>query len=137
MKGDWFCTGDLARRDEQGYYYFAGRKKDVVRRRGINISAWEVERVVGEHEAIAECALVGVPSDLGDEELKLFVRVADGASLDAAALIAWCKPRLPHFQVPRYVAFIDEFPKTPTQRIRKNELPRTLQGVWDAEQAGR
>jgi carnitine-CoA ligase len=137
MKGDWFCTGDLARRDEQGYYYFAGRMKDVVRRRGINISAWEVERVVGENEAIAECALVGVPSELGDEELKLFVRVADGATLDPAALIEWCKPRLPHFQVPRYVAFIDEFPKTPTQRIRKKDLPRTVEGVWDAEQAGR
>ncbi|MBC5767104.1 AMP-binding protein [Ramlibacter sp. GTP1] len=135
MKGDWYCTGDLARRDEQGFYYFAGRAKDVVRRRGINISAWEVERVVGEHEAIAECALVGVPSELGDEELKLFVRVADGVSLDPAALVEWCKPRLPHFQVPRYVAFIDEFPKTPTQRIRKKDLPRNVDGVWDAEHA--
>ena len=133
-RGEWFCSGDLARRDDAGYYYFAGRKKDTVRRRGINISAWEVERVIGEHPAIAECAVVGVPSELGDEELKLFVRLADGAALAPQTLVDWCKPRMPAFQVPRFVAFIDEFPKTPTQRIHKNELPRTVSGVWDAEQ---
>jgi carnitine-CoA ligase len=133
MRGDWFCTGDLARQDEQGFLYFAGRKKDTVRRRGINISAWEVERVVGEHPAVAECALVGVPSELGDEELKLFVRVADGGQLEAAQLVDWCRPRMPAFQVPRFVEFISEFPKTPTQRIRKNELSRSVAGAWDAE----
>lgn len=133
-RGEWFCSGDLARRDKAGYYYFAGRKKDTVRRRGINISAWEVERVIGEHAAIAECAVVGVPSELGDEELKLFVRLADGAQLAPQTLVEWCKPRMPAFQVPRFVAFVDEFPKTPTQRIRKNELPRNLSGAWDAEQ---
>jgi len=133
QRGEWFCSGDLARRDAAGFLYFAGRKKDTVRRRGINISAWEVERVIGEHPAVAECALVGVPSELGDEELMLFVRVADAARLDPAELAAWCKPRMPGFQVPRFIAFIDEFPKTPTQRIRKNELPRTTKGVWDAE----
>lgn len=133
-RGEWFCSGDLARRDSDGYYYFAGRKKDTVRRRGINISAWEVERVIGEHSAIAECAVVGVPSELGDEELKLFVRLAEGAKLAPQALVEWCKPRMPSFQVPRFIAFIDEFPKTPTQRIRKNELPRNLSGAWDAEQ---
>ncbi|MFT3816782.1 MAG: AMP-binding protein [Rubrivivax sp.] len=135
-RGEWFCSGDLARRDADGFYYFAGRKKDTVRRRGINISAWEVERVIGEHPAVAECALVGVPSELGDEELKLFVRRAEGAALPAAELVAWCKPRLPAFQVPRFVAFVDEFPKTPTQRIRKNELPRTTADAWDAEREG-
>ena len=133
LRGEWFCSGDLARRDAEGFYYFAGRKKDTVRRRGINISAWEVERVIGEHPAIAECALVGVPSELGDEELKLFVRLADGAALTAAELVAWCKPRMPAFQVPRFVAFIDEFPKTPTQRIRKKDLPRSTADAWDAE----
>jgi carnitine-CoA ligase len=132
MRGDWFCTGDLARRDAQGFYYFAGRKKDMVRRRGINISAWEVERVIGEHEAVAECALVGVPGELGDEELKIVVRRAEGRSLDAHALVEWCKPRMPAFQVPRYVEFIEEFPKTPTQRIKKNELSRSTTGAWDA-----
>lgn len=134
MRGDWFCSGDLARRDAQGFYYFAGRKKDTVRRRGINISAWEVERVIGEHPDIAECAIVGVPSDLGDEELKLFARRVDGSTLLPQDLLAWCAPRMPAFQLPRYVAWVDEFPKTPTQRIRKNALPRTVAEAWDAEQ---
>lgn len=134
MRGDWFCSGDLARQDVQGYYYFAGRKKDTVRRRGINISAWEVERVIGEHPAVAECALVGVPSELGDEELKLFVRLAEGQLLAPSELLGWCEARMPAFQVPRFIEFISEFPKTPTQRIRKNELSRSVQGVWDAEQ---
>ena len=135
MRCEWFCTGDLARRDAEGFHYFAGRKKDMVRRRGINISAWEVERVIGEHEAVAECALVGVPSELGDDELKIFVRRVEGSALDPRALVEWCKPRMPSFQVPRYVEFIDEFPKTPTQRIRKNELSRSATGAWDAEAA--
>ncbi|MFT3778461.1 MAG: hypothetical protein QM772_09385 [Ottowia sp.] len=90
--------------------------------------------MIGEHPAVAECAVVGVPSELGDEELKLFVRLAEGAELAPQALVDWCKPRMPAFQVPRFVAFIGEFPKTPTQRIRKNELPRDLIGAWDAEQ---
>ncbi|MCE3271255.1 MAG: AMP-dependent synthetase [Ramlibacter sp.] len=132
-RGDWFTSGDLAYRDAEGFMYFAGRKKDSVRRRGINISAWEVERVAGEHPAIAECAIVGVPSELGDEELLLYVRQADGASLDCAEFVAWCAPRMPAFQVPRFIALVDEFPKTPTQRIRKKDLPRTTAGAWDAE----
>jgi crotonobetaine/carnitine-CoA ligase len=131
----WFCTGDLARADDAGYLYFGGRKKDSLRRRGINISAWEVERVIAGHPAVEECALVGVPSELGDDELKIFLRLQAGAALDAAELVAWCQERLPHFQVPRYVAFIDEFPKTPTQRIRKMELSRKTEGVWDAQNA--
>ena len=77
--------------------------------------------------------VVGVPSDLGDEEIKLFVRLTDNAALSAADLHAWCAPRMPHFQVPRFIEFIDEFPKTPTQRIRKNDLSKTVNGAWDAE----
>jgi crotonobetaine/carnitine-CoA ligase len=138
MRGEWFCTGDLARRDADGFLTFAGRKKDTVRRRGINISAWEVERVIAEHPLVEECALVGVPSDLGEDELKIFIRVrqeGDG-TLDPLALIQWSESRMPYFQVPRYVAFIDEFPKTPTQRIQKKLLSRDVAGVWDLEQSG-
>jgi len=136
MREEWCCTGDLARRDVQGYLYFAGRKKDVVRRRGVNISAWEVERVVVDHQAVEECALVGVPSELGDEDLKLFVRLPPDRRLDPLELIKWCEPRLPYFQIPRYVAFIDEFPKTPTQRIKKAELSRSVADCWDLEASG-
>ncbi|MFT4065893.1 AMP-binding protein [Paraburkholderia sp.] len=135
-RGEWFRTGDLARRDADGYLYFAGRSKDMVRRRGINIAAWEVERVVADHPAIEESALVGVPSALGEEELKLFVRLRAGHTLAPLDLIRWCESRMPHFQIPRYVSFIDEFPRTPTQRIRKNELTRQLDGVWDLESSG-
>ncbi|WP_279388658.1 hypothetical protein [Paraburkholderia sp. BL9I2N2] len=105
----------------------------MLRRRGINISAWEVERVVAEHPAIEEAALVGVPSELGEDELKLFVRMREGHSLPPADLIQWSETRLPYFQIPRYVEFIAEFPKTPTQRIRKNDLSRTVEGVWDRQ----
>lgn len=135
MRGQWCCTGDLARADEAGRLYFAGRKKDVIRRRGVNIAAWEVERVIATHEDVQECALVGVPSELGEEDLKLFVRIATGRTLDPLALVKWCEPRLPYFQVPRYIAFVDEFPKTPTQRIRKGELSRTVD-CWDLEKSG-
>ncbi|MEN4922647.1 AMP-binding protein [Achromobacter spanius] len=135
-RGEWFCTGDLARQDEQGFLYYAGRKKDMLRRRGINISAWEVERVIAEHPDIEETALVGVPSDLGEDELKLFVRLREGRALAPLDLIRWSEPRLPYYQIPRFVAFIDEFPKTPTQRIQKKELSRQTAGVWDLLASG-
>ena len=136
MRGDWFCTGDLGRKDAQGYYYFAGRKKDSVRRRGVNISAWEVERVVNEHPDIEECALVGVPSELGEDDLLLYVRAVSGRELDPLALIRWCEPRMPYFQIPRYVRCVDDFPKTPTQRIRKLDLSRSVADCWDVEKSG-
>ena len=136
MRGEWFRTGDLARRDAEGDLFFAGRAKDSIRRRGINISAWEVERVLLDHPAIAEVALIGVPSELGEEEIKIFVRRAEGMSLEPAELLRWCAPRLPRFQLPRYVAFVDDFPRTPTQRVRKLELPRDTAGCWDLEAAG-
>lgn len=135
MRGDWCCTGDLARADDAGFLYFSGRKKDVIRRRGVNIAAWEVERVIALHEDIQECALVAVPSELGEDDLKLFIRPKPDARIDPLAFIQWCEPRLPYFQVPRYIAFIDEFPKTPTQRIRKAELPRDVD-CWDLEKTG-
>ena len=108
----------------------------MLRRRGINIAAWDVESVIAQHDAVAEVALVGVPSELGEDELKLFVRVREGASLTPADLIGWCSGKLAYFQVPRYVEFIDAFPKTPTQRIQRKELSRSVAGIWDAEAAG-
>jgi len=135
-RGDLFMTGDLAHADADGNLFYAGRKKDMLRRRGINISAWDVERVFAQHEAVAEVALVGVPSDLGEDELKLFVRLRDGARIAPLELIRWSSLRLPYFQVPRYIEFIDAFPKTPTQRIQKKELSRQVAGVWDVAATG-
>lgn len=136
MRDGWFRTGDLARQDADGDLFFAGRVKDSVRRRGINISAWEVERVLLEHPEVEEVGLIGVPSELGDDEIKVFVRRATGATLDAEGLLRWCVPRLPRFQLPRYVAFVDDFPRTPTQRILKRELSRDTTGCWDREASG-
>lgn len=135
-RGELFLSGDLAHRDANGNLFYAGRKKDMLRRRGINIAAWDVESVFAQHEAVAEVALVGVPSELGEDELKLFVRLREGASITPLDLVRWCSGRLPYFQVPRYVEFIDAFPKTPTQRIQKQELSRSVAGVWDADAAG-
>ena len=131
MAGEWFRTGDLVKSDADGWLYYAGRRTDSVRRRGINISAWEVERVVNDHPVIEECALVGVPGELGDDELKLIVRLVPGKKLDPAEFLHWCAPRLPHFQIPRYLETIAEFPKTPTQRIRKNQLARSAENAID------
>ena len=135
-RGELFLSGDLAHRDANGNLFYAGRKKDMLRRRGINIAAWDVESVFAQHDAVAEVALVGVPSELGEDELKLFVRLRAGASITPPDLLRWCSGKLPHFQIPRYVEFIDAFPKTPTQRIQKKELSRSVTGVWDADAAG-
>lgn len=132
----WIHTGDVAYRDAEGHFFFTGRKKDSVRRRGENISAWEVERVIGQYESVEECALVGVPNDLGDEDLKLFVRLAAGRPWDPLALVRWCEARMPYYQIPRFFVTIDEFPRTPTQRIRKTDLPRTTDDCWDLEASG-
>lgn len=136
MKDGWFSTGDLARRDEDGFLFYAGRKKDSVRRRGVNISAWEVERIVLTHDDIEECALIGVPSDMGDDDLKLFVRPVSGRHTDPLDLIRWCETRLPYFQLPRYIEGIDEFPKTPTQRIKKSDLSRSVASCFDLDRSG-
>jgi crotonobetaine/carnitine-CoA ligase len=134
-RGDLFYTGDLARRDAEGFFYYAGRKKEMLRRRGINISAWEVEKVIAAHPDVEETALVAVPSELGEDELKLFVKARESRNIDPAELLAWCDERMPHFHVPRYVVFIDDFPKTPTLRIRKNDLPKTIHDAWDRDNA--
>jgi crotonobetaine/carnitine-CoA ligase len=133
MRDGWFRSGDLARMDAEDDLFFLGRVKDSVRRRGINISAWEVERVILDHPDVEECALVGVPSEIGEDELKIFIRAAAGATIDPRALHEWCRPRMPKFQLPRYIALVQDFPRTPTQRIMKRELPKTVAESWDSE----
>jgi len=137
LRDGWLYTGDLGRRDDEGYFYFLGRKKDSLRRRGENVSAWEVENVVNSHPLIEECALVGVTNEFADQDLKLFVKLKPGVrDFDPAALAVWCGQRMAAFQVPRFVAVVDAFAKTPTQRIQKHTLSTTLDDCWDAE-AGR
>lgn len=130
----WFATGDLMRKDAEGYLYYAGRLKDSVRRRGVNISSWEVERVFQAHPSVEECALIGVPGELGDDDLKLFVKLSkDGAATTEDQLLSWAKDRMPYFQLPRYLAIIGEFEKTPTQRIIKAKLSQDVSDCFDYE----
>ncbi len=121
----WLHTGDLVTCDEAGVYTFVSRKKEVLRRRGENLSPAEVEEAIASHPAVVECAVVGVPSDLSEEEIKAFVVLrddADGAT-DFSALREWAAQRLSRFKVPRYWQRLDALPRTPTQRVAKHRLP--------------
>jgi crotonobetaine/carnitine-CoA ligase len=129
-------TGDLGYRDGDGCFYYAGRKKDSLRRRGENVSAWEVERVINAHPAVEESAVVGVASAMGEQDIRAFVKLAPGSVLDPLDLIRWCEQDLAHYQIPRYVDFVEEFPRGPTQRIRKGDLPVARPAAWDLEASG-
>ena len=134
----WFHTGDRGRSDEDGWFYYLDRMKDAIRRRGENISSWEVEQVINDHDAVAESAAVGVPSDLTEEEVLIVVRLQEGVELAPEALLDFCQERLPYFAVPRYVRFVDELPKNHAQRIQKQELrsAAVTPDTWDREQHG-
>lgn len=124
MAGGWFRTGDNARRDAQGWYTFVDRKKDSIRRRGENISSFEVESIVNAHPGVLESAAVAVPSELGEDEVKVFVVRREGVALSHDELWGHCEERMPSFWVPRYIEFIDAMPRTPNQKVMKFELRR-------------
>jgi crotonobetaine/carnitine-CoA ligase len=134
----WFHTGDLGKMDEDGYFYFVDRKKDALRRRGENISSFEVERAINTHPKILESAAVAVKSELAEDEVKICVVLQPGESLDYEELINYAKDRMPYFAVPRYVEFMDKLPKTPTERIQKYILKQAgvTNATWDREKAG-
>jgi carnitine-CoA ligase len=132
MKNGWFHTGDRGYRDEDGFFYFVDRIKDSIRRRGENISSYMVEKAITDHPKVLECAAVGVPDELSEEEVMVYIRLKPGEKLIPEELISWCQENMSSFMIPRYVQFVDEFPKTPTQRIQKYKLRE--QGVghaWD------
>jgi crotonobetaine/carnitine-CoA ligase len=130
----WLHTGDLVTVDGGGTYTFVARKKEVLRRRGENLSPAEVEEALAEHPSVLECAVVGVPSELSEEEVKAFIVAAPGSAPDFAELRAHAAARLAAFKVPRYWQLIDELPRTPTARVAKHRLPQGHQpGEYDAE----
>lgn len=135
IRDGWLHTGDLVYRDAEGNVFFADRKTDSMRRRGENISSWEVEREINAHPAVLESAAFGVPSELGEDDVMVIAVLKDGQQLTPEALIAHCEKRMAKFMVPRYVEFRTELPKTGTHRVQKSELKR--QGVtastWDRE----
>jgi len=120
----WFHTGDAMRRDENGWYYFVDRVKDALRRRGENISSFEVESVVRQHPAVAECAVIGVKADEegGEDEVKACIVLNEGATIDLAELIAFCDERMGPHMVPRYIEIFDALPQTPSEKVKKKEL---------------
>jgi crotonobetaine/carnitine-CoA ligase len=131
----WFHTGDAMRRDGDGNYYFADRLKDSIRRRGENISSAEVEAYILRIDAVLECAAIPVPSEWGEDEVKVFVALKPGRLLDEAALVARLTgDKMPRFMVPRFVEFLEELPKTLTGKIRKSLLGERDNGsAWDRE----
>jgi carnitine-CoA ligase len=122
FRDGFFLTGDLAWVDADGYFWFVARKKDIIRRRGENISGAEIDRVVGDHPEVVEAAAIGVPAELGEDEVLLAVVKTPGSRLTEQELAAWCGARLAAFKLPRFVLFVDELPRTPTHRIAKFEL---------------
>jgi acyl-CoA synthetase (AMP-forming)/AMP-acid ligase II len=129
--GEWFRTGDIFRKDERGFFYIVGRKKDMIRRAGENISAREVEAVLKALPGVAEAAAVPVPDPMRGQEVKIYVVLAPPATKDQVSperIIAHCEANLARFKVPRYIAYRDSLPKTPSEKIAKGEL---VKGVAD------
>ncbi|MCM2270593.1 MAG: AMP-binding protein, partial [Thermoanaerobaculia bacterium] len=120
----WLRTGDLAVRDADGFLTFAGRRKEMIRRRGENLSPLEIEQALEAHPLVREAAVIGVPGELGEEEVAAFVVPRDGAALDVEALAAWCAERLARFKVPSRWRLLDALPRTSTNRVAKAELAR-------------
>ncbi len=131
----WYHSGDLGYLDEDGYVHFVGREAHWIRRRGENVSAFEVEKAITAHPGVVDCAVVGVPSELGEEDIKAYIQPAEHDDAPPPEeIVAWCKERIAFFKVPRYVAFVDSFPRTMTKNeIARHELrDRGIGHAWDA-----
>jgi carnitine-CoA ligase len=134
----WFHTGDLGRLDSDGFLYFVDRKKDYLRRRGENISSFEMERVFHGNEAVKDVAVHSVLSEHGEDEVKVTAVLQPDARVTEEELCAWCVERVPYFAVPRYVEFRDDLPRNPVGRVLKYELrdEGVTEATWDREAAG-
>lgn len=134
----WLHTGDRVVRNDEGFYKFIDRMKDSIRRRGENISSFEVEKVIMAHPAVEIAAVFPVPSDLAEDEVMTTVVVKEGAALDGAELIGYCQGRLSYFAIPRFVDFVAELPRTESGKVQKFKLREQGRsaGTWDREAAG-
>lgn len=122
LRDGWLRTGDLVRRDADGWYTFLSRKKDVIRRRGENVAAAEIESVLCQHPSIAEAAAVARPSPLGEDDIVAFVAPREGEQIDVESVLTFCRERLADFKVPSEIHVRDRLPRTPTERIAKHLL---------------
>ena len=139
MKNCWFHTGDGLRRDEDGWFYFVDRMGDTLRRRGENISTYEVEQPILEHPAVQEVAVVGEKAEEegGEDEVKAWIVFEEGESATPEEITRWSNDRMPYFMIPRYLEFVDELPKTENEKIQKAKLRDwgNSEDTWDREQS--
>jgi crotonobetaine/carnitine-CoA ligase len=134
----WFHSGDRVVRDEDGYFRFLDRIHDAIRRRGENVSAWEVEQALLAHPAVEAAAVIPVPSELGEDDVMACVVARDGVQLDPLELVRFCEPSLAYFAIPRYIDVLDELPLTENGKVRKFVLRErgVTPTTWDRERAG-
>jgi crotonobetaine/carnitine-CoA ligase len=135
LRNLWFHTGDIGKFDEEGFFYFVDRKKDYLRRRGENISSFEMESAFSQHPDIAEVAVHAVPSDKGEDDVKVTAILRPGATLTPEALFRWSADAVPYYALPRYIEFRDALPKNPQGRILKYQLREEgkTARTWDLE----
>jgi crotonobetaine/carnitine-CoA ligase len=136
----WFHTGDRGYLDEDGYLFFSDRKKEAIRRRGENISAYEVETIICKHPEIIEAAAVPVASELGEDDLMVYLVTAANATVTFAEVIEFCSENMAYFMVPRYLQFVGSLPKTASEKVEKYKLKiaaaEHIDELWDREAAG-
>jgi crotonobetaine/carnitine-CoA ligase len=144
MRGGWMHTGDIGRIDARGFVYLQGRKKDIVRRGGENVSAAEVDGVLRSHPGIMDAAVIPVPDSLRGEEVKAYVVLVEGltaGSLPPEKLVQFCADRVAAYKIPRYIEYrLTDFPRTPSMRVDKKRLLEEWQSdvttrAWDREQS--
>ncbi len=135
VAGGWVRSGDLFYADADGNLFFVDRKTDSMRRRGENISSWEVENTIEKHPDVAECAAFGVPSELGEDDVMIWVKPKEGAELDLKDLMRHCAENMAYFMVPRYVDIVDDIPRTGTLRVTKGDMKKrgVTERTWDRE----
>jgi crotonobetaine/carnitine-CoA ligase len=140
LRNLWFHTGDRGWMDEDGYLYFAGRNKELIRRRGENISAIQVEQVLMRHPAVADAAVFAVRAEFLEDEVMACIVCKEGQSLEATQLVEFCAPQMAYFMVPRFIEFVPHLPVTPTNKVEKYKLRESMEprlaDVWDREKSG-
>ena len=127
----WFHTGDLARRDADGFFYFVGRRTESIRRRGENISAFEIEEVVKLHPDVLDAAAFGVPSELTEDDVMVALVPRPGRVIDPSGVIDFCVPRMARHMLPRYIDIVEDLPRTPTEKVEKRFLVEQRRHVLD------
>jgi len=136
-RNGWFHTGDIARIDEQGYMWFIGRSKDTIRRRGENISCFEVEKVIKKHPAILDIAAFPIHSKLGEDEVAIAIVLRSEFSLTEIEVIHFCQDKMAPFMIPRYICFVNDLPMTPSFKVKKYELRNKCENnsilIWDRD----